>query len=533
MTSLRAVSHFPYDFELTTETGQVSGVACRDEMLSMAFSLVTDEATPLLELELSPLKTSGGATLDADLHVVHRWLQSGVGVFQTNPIRVGELLLKDDETVFKDGYRRRCASIHLHRSATRYAPPKVRLTGNVNVGLEPLNARQFWISVPVSARARPAVYRGTIKVRHGRKITLEIDVSVEVLPITLMEPKQDLMLWYRGTLNCHHPQHYVSPRAFEAQLKDIYAHGFRSISLWETDPALLQKAVDIAQRAGFRNFVVLDGHNRQLWSQVNFGRLTPIAYVSDELDGNGIEGMEAHMARFQSARAAGASTMASVVLWNTRERLGQADGVEPDVVSVYAPTNVGRLLVRRHSGGRSSSGRTWYYWQAHMEKPLVHRLLAGLFLWKTGADGISPYCYQHLPGMPYSPFDDFDPWEPTSHQSIDSRPFRDHMATYPAKKGVIPTVQWKGMADGLTDLRYLVTLDHHLDRASQSTVPAVREKAAKLRAGVTAIADRIPWLGLDILSATNPVPAPGVAKELRDLRVNILEALRELAAGED
>lgn len=240
--------------------------------------------------------------------------------------------------------------------------------------------------------------------------------------------------------------------------------------------------------------------------------------------------MDTHIARFQSARAAGASTMASVVLWNTRERLGKADGVEPDVVSVYAPTNVGRLSLRRDSGGGSIVGRTWYYWQAHMEKPLVHRLMAGVFLWKTGVDGISPYCYQHLPGAPYSPFDDFDPWEPISHQSIDSRAFRDHMATYPASKGVIPTVQWKGMADGLTDLRYLVTLDHELSRAEQNAVPAIREKAKQTREQVSAIADRIPWLGLDILSASNPVPAPGVARELRDLRLIIVDALRELIA---
>jgi hypothetical protein len=400
------------------------------------------------------------------------------------------------------------------------------------VRLESRDPRQLWISTSIPPKAPAGIYRGTITARDGRTIKMEIDVSVEVLPVTLMESPQDLMLWYRGTLNCHRSQHYVRPQAFEAQLRDIYAHGFRSISLWETDATLLQKAVDIAQRVGFRNLVVLDAQSRRFWRDVNFGRLTPIAYVSDEPDGNGMESMEAHIERFQAARSAGASTMASVVLWNTRQRLGGEDGVEPDVVSVYAPTNVGRLSLRRHSGGRTSVGRTWYYWQAHMEKPLVHRLLAGLFLWKTGADGISPYCYQHLPGAPYSPFDDFDPWEPTSHQSIDSRAFRDHMATYPAEKGVIPTVQWKGMADGLTDLRYLTTLDHELSRAAQSTVPSVRERAVQIRAQVDAIADRIPWLGLDILSATNPVPAPGVARELRDLRLLIIAALRELAAGD-
>ena len=35
---------------------------------------------------------------------------------------------------------------------------------------------------------------------------------------------------------------------------------------------------------------------------------------------------------------------------------------------------------------------------------------------------------------------------------------KDHLATYPARRGSVPTLQWKGLSAGLYDLRYLETL---------------------------------------------------------------------------
>jgi hypothetical protein len=146
-----------------------------------------------------------------------------------------------------------------------------------------------------------------------------------------------------------------------------------------------------------------------------------------------------------------------------------------------------------------------------MEKPLVHRVLAGAYLWRSGAAGIAPYCYQHLPIAPNSPFDDFDEWEPGFQVGAERRPFKDHMTTYPAHGGVIPTLQWKGLSDGITDLRYLTTLDALVKRAETAGSDDTRRRASAARDRVGAFLDRVSLTDIDIVSDTTRVPYSGIA----------------------
>jgi hypothetical protein len=338
------------------------------------------------------------------------------------------------------------------------------------------------------------------------------------------------MLWYRGTINCHHPQHYVRPDVFRIQLQDIYDHGFRSISLWETDSARLQEALNIAQSVGFSGDVVMDGFRQELWSSVDFGKLRPVAYVSDELDAHA-DRLDDHAASMRNATNHGVRTMASVLDWRTLERtMTRTAGLRPDVVSVYAPENQTRLALP--AARKNGDAEIYYYWQAHMEKPLLHRLLAGLLCWKSGVDGISPYCYQHLPGFPHSPFDDFDPWDPTTHHDPHGRRFKDHMATYPARRGVIHTLQWKGLADGLTDLRYLATLDSAIKSAELSGDPEISARATSARRRVADQLDKFHWTELDIMSDSSAEPYSDLnGSDVVAVREMIVDELKELAGG--
>ena len=534
MKALTARTHLSYDPSPTEVTREVTTNVARGEIASLSFSLEAHVAVEGLEVSATALQASDGRYLQAivDPYLVHRWPQAGLGVFQSSAVEVGELLLKDDRATLRDGYVRRCGSpLHIHKSRTRYDPPDVRLSGPVRTSMTAGSTKQVWISVPIAANATAGEYRGAILVRQNGQALLELDIKVDVLDLDLATPRQDAMLWYRGTINCHHPHHYVRPGQFAAQLKDIYDHGFRHISLWETDAKRLQQALDIAQGVGFQGDVVMDGFREELWSSVDFGRLRPVAYVSDELDGhdNRITG---HVESIQHAKANGVRTMASVLDWRTVEQtMSKSSGLKPDVVSIYAPANRGRLAFPKQNGG--DDGDLYFYWQAHMEKPLVHRMLAGLLLWKSGADGISPYCYQHLPGIPHSPFDDFDPWDTATHTDALGRRFKDHMATYPARHGVIHTLQWKGLAEGLADLRYLTTLDSAIESAEQSADPAVRERAAEARARLESLVDRFHWTDVDILSETSPSPFPDFSSRgMLDFRCAIVDELRALECAD-
>ena len=526
MKPLTARTHLPYGTAQLEVTRQVKASVACGEIACLGFSLLSGAIVEDLELFPTLLTSSGGggSGLTPDLYVVHKWRQAGVGVFQSAPVDVSELLLKDDREPLRDAYGRRCGSpFHIHKSRSRYQAPDVRLTGPVRTSMTAGSTKQFWISIPVPTDARAGSYQGAIQIREKNTTLLELGIEIEVLDLDLVEPAQDAMLWYRGTINCHHPHHYVRPDVFRIQLQDIYDHGFRSISLWETDAERLQQALNVAQSVGFSADVILDGFREPLWSSVDFGKLRPVAYVSDELDAHP-DRLDGHVAAMRHAMNHGVRTMASVLDWRTIERtMARTSGILPDVVSVYAPENQTRLALP--APRKNGDAEIYYYWQAHMEKPLLHRLLAGLLSWKSGVDGISPYCYQHLPGFPYSPFDDFDPWDPSTHHDPLGRHFKDHMATYPARRGVIHTLQWKGLADGLTDLRYLATLNSAIESAETSVDPEMRERAGAARGRLAAKLDKIQWTEVDILSENSAEP-------YSDFDGNDVVAVREAIVGE-
>ena len=106
------------------------------------------------------------------------------------------------------------------------------------------------------------------------------------------------------------------------------------------------------------------------------------------------------------------------------------------------------------------------------------------------------------------------------------------MTTYPARGGSIPTLQWKGLSDGITDLRYLTTLDATITRALSAPSASVRSSAAMIRARTNAFLDRVSLTDIDIVSETNREPYPGIAPaDYRAFRVQMARDAVELSAS--
>ena len=465
--------HSPYaPFPTEEAVKSLRGFGTAGEMLSLSFSLSASEGIAELELTGSDLESTEASLPKScvSLFIVKVWEQAGIGVYQSTPARVAELLLKDDRAQLGDSYSRRgqCGHWkHLLRASQLYRPPDVRLEGNAHTTLDSNEAKQIWVTIKIPADSVPGHYRGYLEVKskEPKHANQRLRLELEVLPIKLVEPEQDLFIWYKGTLDCNRPQHYVRPEVFRAQLQDIYSHGFRSISLNEVKPSLLQQALNIANSIGFNRHVLLTAPHPESFTQIDFKNLRPVYYISDELDTRPESFIRDHIENWNKIKTAGGRTMSSLLRRTFASRFSDPDdiGFAPDLISYYLPTNLNYFLA--HSEFEPlQKDRSYYYWHSHMEKPDVHRVLAGLYLWKSKAAGIAPYCYQHLPKAPFSPFDDFDEWEPDFHVGSLRRPFKDHMTTYPARFGSIPTLQWKGMADGIYDLRYLTTFEAALKR---------------------------------------------------------------------
>ena len=508
---------------------RLGGACCPGEMMSLSLSLNAREAIREVAIDVSELRRDDGSAIPSaalDVFVVREWDQAGVGVYQSQRARVAELLLKDGQADLRDGYGRSCGHWrHFRRRGPFYAPPDLRLHGAARTALDEKTPQQVWIALRIPADASAGLYRGELRVRAILPSLgcTYLPLDVDVLPLTLAESARDRFLWYRGSLDCRRPRYYLSEALFRAQLEDIQAHGFRTISLGESDPALLQCAVDIAHATGFRGRVVLTDPFPPRLDAVDFHGLQPVLYISDEMDSRGPAAVAAHVANAREAKRRGVPTMCALVQEQFARRLFDAGdiGHPPDILLHYLPRN--REFFALLSEVPELRRRpTYFYWHAHMEKPLVHRVLAGIYFWKSGADGIAPYCYQHLPEHPYSPYDDFDEWD--SHERVVSggHALKDHLATYPARRGSVPTLQWKGLSAGLYDLRYLETLAE-LQRQAATRGGAAASLAREIETAVGALLARIPLREIEITSDEDLRPYP-------DLEAHDLEAFRELVA---
>lgn len=537
--ALAALKHFPYSPHPEDSTvTEVSGRATAGETLSLSFSLLSRPSIPNVEISVSDLRGSSGIIKAeaVNLYVVKVWEQAGLGVYQSGRVRVAELLLKDDRADLSDGYVRRCGHTrHFLRSATYYRAPRVRLGGNACTALSAGQAKQIWLSVKVPLNARPGIYAGEIGI-DGEASNSRLELILEVLAFTLLKPTQDLFIWYKGTLDCSRPRHYVTEDTFRAQLQDIFDNGFRSLSLNEYSATYLQRAVRIAEEVGFDGHALVTPPYPRGFARIKFKKLKPVFYVSDEVDVRGESFIRSHVDNSRRARRLGGPTMSSLVHHSFTRRLldGRDIGHAPDVLSYYLPRNLHYFWA--HSELPAPKERKlYYYWLSHMEKPTLHRALAGVFFWKSKADGIAPYCYQHLPQPPYSPFDDFDEWEPGFHVGEETRPFKDHMTTYPARGGSIPTVQWKGLGEGITDLKYLTTLDDVINVGSQSGAESVRHLASAARQRVESFLARIDLRTINITSETDPLPYASIAPEeyhsFREQMAGDIIALQEATTG--
>lgn len=493
--------------------------------MALSFNIVSAEQADEVEVTTTPWQLSSGFAgfetssekLIAELFLVHQRQHSGIGIYATESITAAELLLKDDRQSLKDSYIRVYKNWkHLIRPRWLYAPPNLRLQGPVCTSLSSMQSKQIWVSVKIPDHAAPGTYEGTISVSaNGRTFTLS--TLIDVLPIVLLSPRQDLMIWYKGTIDWRNTQHYVSPDTLKLQLRDIYEHGFRSLSMQESEFGNAQQVIDIAEEIGFDRHILLHPPFPPSLTQLRFSKLTPVFYLSDEIDlhtnfTTGEEICESprainHKLNRNTAKEVNGRTMCSLYQEQFASRLFGESGIgaAPEVLSYCLIPNREYFFFRAQFPQLSEKA-VYYYWPAHMEKPNLHRVLAGVYLWKSTADGIAPYCYQHLPAYPHSPYDDFDEWEPGLKIGTHTGKFRDHLATYPARGGSVPTIQWEGMREGITDLRYLTTIDALIREASASDDTSLKNLARDSSARMQNFLSRIDLRSVNIVSERDPEP---------------------------
>src|SRR4029077_9770467 len=106
-------------------------------------------------------------------------------------------------TAFQDGYTRRgrCGHWrHLLRRSQIYKRPSVRLTGEACTALQPGQPKRIWVSLKIPQSALPGIYLETITA-YSVSTFLKLELKIEVFELKLLKAKQDLFIWYKGTLD--------------------------------------------------------------------------------------------------------------------------------------------------------------------------------------------------------------------------------------------------------------------------------------------------------------------------------------------
>ncbi len=372
------------------------------------------------------------------LHVVKVWEQAGAGPLRDpdTAAAVPELLVKDDRVPLSG------------------PAPAIRLTGPAVCDIPADTTKQFWLSVTVPRNTPPGPYTGKVVVTgRGLPAPMIVHVTLLVPPLRLLSPAKQYGVDLRSRLD---PAPAVLPSAdggqcvtdfvtkdvLDAQLQDIYAHGFTIASLYDSE-STLPDAMGEYQRYGLGtayNLYKGDGDPQAMERDREARRGPALTYYTPP------EPNDAASARMAPLTKLGIPNVTYIPKQDDFTALGASTDI-----AVYNRDSEYPQKLLRTNGQRVSMTRDWWYWPATNEDPKTNRIDSGVLLWKANLYGAFLPDYQTAFGT--------DPYDETSAGACPSKiAFRPLMLTYPVKGGVLDTLQWEACREGVTDVRYLTTM---------------------------------------------------------------------------
>ena len=118
---------------------------------------------------------------------------------------------------------------------------------------------------------RRGIMPGVISIKLDGKIIKQLNLNLQVLPITLLDPYIEYSLYYRGRITEAGSIHseYKTVEQFTAEHADMMAHGV-------TNPTVFPASTDegLIQRLTIRNSVGMDNSNLYYYFDNTAGELT-------------------------------------------------------------------------------------------------------------------------------------------------------------------------------------------------------------------------------------------------------------------
>jgi hypothetical protein len=472
----------------SSEAESLNATACRGEYESVSFAVRALQEVKGLTVSISDFKGEREGELipsgAVDPYLVKCWFQSGRDIhFRSERLLTPELLLKDDDLVRVDLDKKENSLRTTDASGTTVY---VSVSGSDSSNLadvSPRDARelqpvdlptgtvkQFWLRLHVPEDARPGRYAGSVRLAAEGGRAVELPFRLRVLPFKLEPPVLQYSIYYRGKLHADGSgsisSEKKSPRQYEAEMRDMKAHGVEYPTVYQGyDPDLLKQMFTLRDKAGLvkgplytlgigtgssaepdRLAALQEGVRKWIDIAAAHGYGPVYVYGIDEATG---ERLKAQQKAWEAVKEAGGKVFVACYK-GTFEAMGDRLGL-----AVFAGRPDPQEANKYHSVG----SRIFCYAnpQVGVEEPETYRRNFGLLLWKAGFDGAMDYAYQHSFGHVWNDFD---------HDQ-----YRDHVFAYPTVDGVVDTIQWEGFREGVDDVRYLSTLLKAIEAGRRTYTP--------------------------------------------------------------
>jgi hypothetical protein len=234
---------------------------------------------------------------------------------------------------------------------------------------------------------------------------------------------------------------FVSKDILDAQLADIAAHGVHIATLADSEDTLWDALAEYRSYGMTEPYIYRgDGDPQAIEAERASKNEPSLLYYADP---DPLSDTQSRVANLNKGGLA-------ITTYITSQ--AEYDALEPDLdLPVYSvDCSYSQRLVRT-DGQRVSSKRDWWYWPAANDDPLTNRVDSGYLLWRSRLYGAFLPAYQTAFGA--------DPYDENSAGAAPKEAeYRPEMLAYPAKDGVIDTLQWEAVREGVNDTRYLTTM---------------------------------------------------------------------------
>ena len=394
-------------------------------------------------------------------------------------------------------------------------------------------AQQFYVIVRVPDACPAGHYRAAVRLHTGGESTDALDLRLQVLPFKLRTPPGIVWGLYPDTGRW--PQ--FPPDQVEREMVEFKEHGINALMLYplgfsewsyangkvSADFTRFREQMRLYHKVGFDGVMVVSIQGGESFVRRLIGAAsaepTP-AFVAayrqmlallrqESVDGqwpehclhsvdepSGGERGESAVRTLRLIKEAGFKTFNTCYSGFVRERLDPYLDYRcyNNIAFGHMRTPEAAADLRRET--LAAGDHFWWYGTGCYTNGafiqdgnvIANRFMAGYHFWRTGATGAWSWTFLRPKGSAY---DDFD--------GASQREHKDACIAYPTPdgKGLVPTLQWEGIREGVDDYKYLYTLKALVEQAGRS--PKARAVAAgkQAEAEMVKMLDEMPWLCRD------------------------------------